>query len=285
MTVDFLTFARDRGVLIDSLPPLAKWCRYPTEDKPRSDNGAVKFMGDHGFVQNHATMTGVEVWKADRDAAPLDRAKLQRDVKAAEEDKRRLQAWAAERAANIVSSCVIAGHPYLARKGFPDAQGMVYKGQLDKESPVEQLLVIPMRNGDRLVGAQRINAAGAKKFVYGQASAGAEFRFAGNGPELLCEGYATALSIQAALAGLRATNPIRVCFSAFNIQVISERLSRPHAIVADNDLNGVGARYPKEAGIPFWISDKVGEDFNDYTCRVRTFKAGQSLRTLLQAIK
>ena len=63
--MDFIQFARSHGIIINELPPINTWRRYPTEDHPRSRNGAVKFMGTHGFVQNHATSTVVSIWKPD----------------------------------------------------------------------------------------------------------------------------------------------------------------------------------------------------------------------------
>ena len=60
---DFLTFCRDLGIRIDSLPPVGVWKRYPTDDKPRKRNGAVKYFGSYGFVQNHALMTEPAVWQ------------------------------------------------------------------------------------------------------------------------------------------------------------------------------------------------------------------------------
>ena len=55
--MDLLNFCRAHGILIDSMPPIGMWKRFPTEDHPRSRNGAVKFMGDHAFVQNHASVS------------------------------------------------------------------------------------------------------------------------------------------------------------------------------------------------------------------------------------
>ena len=63
--MNFLNFCAAHGILLDHYPPVGVWKRYPTEDKPRKRNGAVKFMGDHGFVQNHATDVEVSVWKSD----------------------------------------------------------------------------------------------------------------------------------------------------------------------------------------------------------------------------
>ena len=60
--MDFITFARSHGIIINELPPVGVWKRYKTEDHPKKRNGAVKFMGTHGFVQNHATSTVVSLW-------------------------------------------------------------------------------------------------------------------------------------------------------------------------------------------------------------------------------
>jgi putative DNA primase/helicase len=52
----------------------------------------------------------------------------------------------------------------------------------------------------------------------------------------------------------------------------------PGYVVADNDESGTGERVAKQIGMPYWISDTAGEDFNDFHRRVKTFKASQELR-------
>lgn len=274
---DLITFARDRGVVIDSLPPIGVWKRYPTVDKPRSDNGAVKNMGDHGFCQNHATMTAPDTWQVGKDGPVYDPELLQRQVKKADEDRLAKQRTAALRAAALMKGCRQGKHPYLERKGFAEMEGNVF------DHPERGLLlVLPMRRGAELVGAQLIDEDGGKKFLYGQASRGAEFVIDAKGPAVLCEGYATALSIRAALASIKMRYKIHVCFSAFNIRVISEGLATlPHAIVADHDESGVGAKYPTEAGIPFWMSPKCGQDANDFEQMHGLFAMSQALRPLI----
>ena len=42
--LDFISFCRSHGILINSLPPPGVWRRYRTEDHPRKKNGAVKFL-------------------------------------------------------------------------------------------------------------------------------------------------------------------------------------------------------------------------------------------------
>ena len=60
--MSFVDFARALGIIIDSPPPIGYWRRYPTVDKPRHRNGAVKWMGSFGYAQNHATDLEVSVW-------------------------------------------------------------------------------------------------------------------------------------------------------------------------------------------------------------------------------
>ena len=115
MSMDFLTYCKLNDILIDHLPPLGVWRRYPTVDHPHKRNGAVKYMGDHGFVQNWATNLEVEVWKSDKPNS-FDRAKLMRDVQAAEDKKRRQQREAAGKAAMLASS-----RSTVARETRPDA--------------------------------------------------------------------------------------------------------------------------------------------------------------------
>ena len=56
----FDAFCRAHGLLVDGIEA-GRWVRVPTEDHPRTRNGAYKYLGDVGFVQNHATMTEVAV--------------------------------------------------------------------------------------------------------------------------------------------------------------------------------------------------------------------------------
>jgi putative DNA primase/helicase len=72
---DFLDFCRDHGIIIQDYPPMGVWKRYPTEDHPRKLNGAVKYMGTHGFVQNHAVDTVVTLWQSDKKDSLDQRAK------------------------------------------------------------------------------------------------------------------------------------------------------------------------------------------------------------------
>jgi phage/plasmid primase-like uncharacterized protein len=275
--MNFLDFCRLHGILIDHLPPLGLWRRYPTEDHPRSRNGAVKFMGDIGWVQNHATQVTVSVWRPE---APfkIDYRDAYEQVQKAAQDTARRQHEASKKAAWILHQCQYASHPYLKAKGFPDEVGNVWVRE------GEHLLVIPMRIGQRLVGVQLIDSDGGKKFLSGQVTGGAEYVIDNRGVNILAEGYATALSVRKIMKSLKMRYKIRVTFSAGNLLKVARTLDSA-LVIADNDVSGVGQKTAIETGFPYWISDTVGEDFNDYHLRVGIFKATQAIYKVLQQHK
>jgi putative DNA primase/helicase len=141
------------------------------------------------------------------------------------------------------------------------------------------LLVIPMRVKNALVGVQLIDPDGNKKFLFGQRTSNAEFIFDNKGPHIFCEGYATALSIRMALKNLKKRYTIHVCFSAGNMLKVSDGM-QGH-IVADNDESKTGENTAKRIGLPFWISEIEGFDFNDHHKYFGLFKASQSLIKIL----
>jgi len=273
--MDFLTFCRLHGVLIPHMPPLGLWRRYPTEDHPRSRNGAVKFMGDVGFVQNHATQVSVSIWRPE-EPVKIDHRSLQEQIDRAARDTARRQAEASKKAAWILHQCQYASHEYLRKKGHPEEVGNIFV----KDG--EKLLVIPMRIGKNLVGVQLIDEAGGKKFLTGQRTAGAEFVIDNRGPHFLCEGYATALSLRAILKNYKRRYSIHVCFSAGNMLKIAATLPKGY-VIADNDVSGTGERVAKEIGWPFWMSPEVG-DCNDHHLREGLFKTGKSILSALPLI-
>jgi putative DNA primase/helicase len=271
--MDFITFCQLHGVLINHLPPIGVWKRYPTEDKPKHRNGAVKFMGDAGFVQNHATEISVSVWKPDTPVT-INRRDVSEQLHRQAQETAERQREAAKRAAWILSQCQYASHPYLKRKGFPDEVGNVWlrEGQ--------QILVIPMRIGANLVGVQLIDEDGGKKFLLGQRTGGAEYVIDNKGPHILCEGYATALSVRMILKSYKRRYTIHVCFSAGNMAKIAETLPGGF-IIADHDASGTGERVAREIGWPFWMSPELG-DCNDHHLRDGIFRTGQSVLKLLR---
>jgi putative DNA primase/helicase len=274
--MEFISFCRAHGILIDIPPPIGVWRRYPTDDHPRKRNGAVKFMGDHGFVQNHATDTEVSLWQTET-PIKIDRKKIARDMREADAKRMADQADAVKRAAFILSQTLLGKHEYLNTKGFTDSEDMIW-GHEGKKT-----LVVPMRVDGSLVGCQLIESDGSKKFLYGQRTNNAKLVIDNKGVHILCEGYATALSIQAALKKMSRRYTIHVCFSAGNMKKVAVGLP-DGLIIADNDQSGTGERVAKEIGWKYWMSDVVGEDANDTHQRVGLLKLGLSLVASLKLV-
>jgi len=274
--MDFLDFARSHGIIIHDYPPLGTWKRYPTEDHPRKVNGAVKFMGTHGFVQNHAVDTVVSIWKPDS-RNQLDLRQIRSSVLNAEAEQRKRQQEATRKAVRMLNDSGMMTHPYLEAKGFPDEQGNVLRIE---GKPV---LLVPMRIVGSLVGVQMIDAEGGKKFLFGQRTSGATFTFDNKGMNILCEGYATALSVRLALKTMKRRYTLHVCFSAGNMLKVAESL-KPGLVIADNDASETGQKTAAQIGWPAWISDTTGEDANDYHRRVGLFKFTQSLTQSMRGL-
>jgi phage/plasmid primase-like uncharacterized protein len=268
--MDFIQFARSHGIIIDTHPPMGVWKRFPTEDHPRSRNGAVKYMGDVGFVQNHATSTVVSIWKPDSPVTAEDKKISVAAIRQADDQRRKQQQVAIQRAIGMLNGSGFSTHPYLERKGFADEQGNVLWVE---GKPV---LLIPMRVAGSLVGVQQIDADGGKKFLYGQRTSGATFTFDNRGVNIVCEGYATALSVRAAMKQMKHRYTLHVCFSAGNMVKVASGLESG-IVIADNDASGTGQEAAQKIGWPTWMSDRTGEDANDFHIRVGMFAFTQSL--------
>jgi putative DNA primase/helicase len=133
-----------------------------------------------------------------------------------------------------------------------------------------------MRIDGKLFGCQLIDEDGKKKFLSGQKTSHSTFVIDNKGTNVLCEGFATALSVQAAMKSLRRRYTIHVCFSAGNMAKIARDLDSG-VVVADNDASGTGERTAKDIGWPYWMSKTVGNDANDDHKEMGLFKFSQSL--------
>lgn len=254
--MNFQHFAEQHGLIISDLV-MNRWVRCATVDHPRKRNGSYKLDGTIGWVQNFANMEKPAMWR-DKHSKPVDRSEMLRNIEKAEKQRKEKQAKAAKKAAWIMHNAKCGHHEYLASKGFPKEKGWVWEGKL----------VIPMRIGGELVGCQLIEGGtGLKRFLAGQITKGATAGFDTKGRVILCEGYATALSVRAALKYAKIRYNIKVCFSAGNMAEIAS--SYPDCfVIADHDASGTGQRVAKKTGRPYWLSPIVGEDANDYMNRV-----------------
>ena len=263
--MSFQEFAERHGLIIDSLVH-DRWTRVSTKDKPNKKNGSYIYDGNSGAVQNWAIHEKPVSFKGKHDPSFVRRKpKVVIDVA----DK---QNKASGKAAYILGNSTMKPHPYLAKKGFPGESGWVWN----------ELLVIPMRIDGDLVGCQLIDAEGNKKFLSGQRTKKASAIFDNKGPVILCEGYATALSIRRALKTIRSRYKIVVCFSAGNLSEMAKTYP-DSVLVADHDP--IGIKVSKQISRPYWISPNQGEDFNDYELRVGSEIAGKALSNLIKNIR
>jgi putative DNA primase/helicase len=273
--MDFVNFAQNHGLIVNQII-YDKWVATPTQDHPRSTNGRYKFLGDVGWVINWATMEKPVTWFADGKNASSTEVRKRISESNAERDQ--LAQKARSKAEWILGQSTLQTHPYLEKKGFPLEQGNVWV------KDEQNILVIPMRIDGTIVGCQLIDHEGKKKFLHGQTSKAATFAIHAKGTPILCEGYATGLSIRNIMKQMNLPYTIHICFSASNMEFVSRGIGQG-IVIADNDPNGVGQAAAEKTGKPYWISPTVGDDFNDYHMRVGNFKASQSLKKLLLSLK
>lgn len=275
---DFVNFAAAHGLVIERLEGGNDWHRVRTTDKKKKKNGSYKFLGDIGWVQNHATMTEIAEWRPDHEFTPAERREYaqrmaaKRDAGRLAEEQRRAAARVA--AVAIIAECASGPHPYLARKGFPDAQGLVHpNGDL----------IIPMRDVSDYAtvnSVQRISPEGGKLFLPGGKAKGSVF-IIGRGQwreRWLVEGMATGLSVHAALSDLRRQAEVIVCFSAGNLKHVASLVRRPAFVMADHDASGTGQEGAEATGLPWVMPPHVGTDAND-------LHASEGLRRLVKLIQ
>lgn len=274
----FIEFAAAHGLDIHRLEQ-GKIARCATIDHPSKRNGAYLFDGEWGWVQSWETMLEPEYWKDESIIQPERIAALRLRMEASRQqhaqDRAKDALAASKRAQTIISSAKPEQHAYLDSKGWSDT-GLVWY-----PSEGINLLVIPMRIGGVLAGCQLIDRDGTKKFLKGQRTNGAEYVFGVRGVDVWCEGYATARSISEclSLAGLPAR--VHACFSAGNLQ----RMAKTGLVIADNDASQTGEKSAQATGLPYWMPEQVGTDFNDLHIESGTFAAGMKLRQWLQKVR
>ena len=174
----------------------------------------------------------------------------------------------------MLSQAKIEHHSYLDRKGFKDKKLNVF----------EDKLLIPMFINKMLVGCQTIDIEGDKKFLYGQQTSYATHTIGAGNVNFLCEGYATGLSIQAALRALNVKYKIHVCFSAGNMVRVAKNTPKGF-IIADNDASLTGETAAKEIGWKYYLPENVGQDANDAHLTMGLFKFSQQIALQLGNFK
>jgi putative DNA primase/helicase len=262
----FIDFARAHGVEIDPARFYSsdKIHRCGTVEKPRSNNGAWFWDGQRGWVMDWSGDART-VWFQDPNARPwTDQEKREWMVKRQTANAQKDQSYelAAQRADVTLRSAKMAEHPYLTIKGFPEMQGLV----------LDHKLLIPMRNvvTNKLQGYQEIwwdapNMRYEKKMLHGMRARNAVLYMGERDAQeaWLVEGYATGLSLHAALRSVGLKASVVVCFSASNMVAVADQIKGKRYIYADNDVSLTGQKSAEQTGLPWTMSDTVGFDAND----------------------
>lgn len=264
----FSEFARAHGVLVPDLYASDRIRRCATTTHERSKNGAYFWDGQRGWVMawdgdGETYWYGGEYkpWTEEEKRAwgrERNQERQARDAKYAQ---------AAARAQALIRASTSASHGYLQLKGFPEARELVQ---------ADESLLIPMRShaDNRLQGVQNVSWDDAtrrwtKKMLTGMRAKGAVMRLGSPraSETILCEGYATGLSIQAALDRFKLNAAVLVCFSDSNMRYVADFIGGVRYAFADNDASQAGERAAQLAGLPYCMSDQVGEDANDLHVR------------------
>lgn len=262
MQPDFRDVAASIGCLLPSIREDDRIHRCPTREHPKKRNGAYRTDGERGWVKNWESGE-TATWHRERDVNFFDQKrgplKPLPSLAARRSEEQRNAQRTAEKARQMVKAATMTTHAYLERKGFPKAIGLVLNG----------MLLVPAYIGRELVSLQEIAADGTKKNLPGGKMGGASFSI-GSGPiEVLCEGYATGLSIKAAMNAVHIQGRATCCFSASNVAEVASR-KRHAVIIADNDrplpqFGGIGAGeyYAMKSGLAYAMPPDVGDDAND----------------------
>jgi putative DNA primase/helicase len=282
---------------------MRKWVKADTTGKNGKGDGRIICDDERVTVVNWQTGDKATVWlKEERTVEDKKRYAQQRqdDRKHDEERARR----AAGVAAQIIATAKPGQHPYLARKGFASEMPLVVEaaevarigGDYLVPEGGRSAIAVPARVGLAVKSVQLIWSDGTKKFLFGGAMGGAYHRLASGGVTWLCEGYATGLSLRAALKGLSRRDTVLVCFSASNIAKVAQSISGRCLIAADHDappaakpeqFNGLGAGefYAIKAGRPYFMPPGLGMDVNDMHQASGIFAVQKMIATKFRELK
>lgn len=257
-----------------------RWTRFPGCGKGRANRSGwcrliTPTLAIYGDWSTGLSATWCD--NAHRDDAATREALRMARVREQEYRRRErvLAQQAAIRAEALIKDAKRGTHPYLEHKGFPSEQGLV----------LGELLIIPMRDAEdypRVVSAQLIDEKGEKRFLPGGRTRAAIYRIGspGQGRVILCEGYATGLSIASAVRRLPGRHQILVCFSANNLERVGRLVPRNAVVAADNDKSATGERVAAATGLRWTMPERMGEDFNDVMLREGVHVVTERMREL-----
>ena len=270
----FTDFCRANSLDIIHAKISNQWQRCGTISHPSSKNGAYIFDGERGACMNWSADLEPNIYTPTGQIKPVDREWLKTQQARQKAEKDKLNAAAAKKAAWLLSQAKAEKHAYLERKGFKGKKLHVY----------EEKLIIPMFVQKILIGCQSIDIEGDKRFIYGQQTSYATHTIGSGNVNFLCEGYATGLSVQAALSALNIKYKIHVTFSAGNMLKVARNTPKGF-IIADNDESLTGETVAREIGWKYYLPETIGHDANDALLTMGLFKFSQQIALQLGNFK
>lgn len=256
-----------------------RWIRFPGVGKGGSNRaGWCRLITPTLAIFGDWSSDFTATWRDETHMDTETAAKLLEQARARSREfarqQARRQSKAAAEAEQMIHEATMATHPYLERKGFANLLGLVHAGKL----------LVPVRdvtNYSRVLSVQLIDVAGEKRFLPGGRTRCGVYRI-GVAPArarrvVLCEGYATALSIHTALQRLPGPHAVIVCFSAGNLELVAENF--PGALVcADHDESKRGEEAARATGLEWRMPPDIG-DFNDMHQKHGVYAVTEILRT------
>nr|WP_292770314.1 toprim domain-containing protein [Mesorhizobium sp.] len=272
--------------------------------------GGKRGKGDGRVIVNEHHVTAWN-WKTgekhtvplkDGEYTPAERKEIAQRIAEDEKKRKRKAHEAAATADALLKAAKPAQHAYLINKGFPHERAFVidantvrgvvgkYSDYLVPEGGEKAILIPAKQPGNHVSSVQLIWEDGTKKFLANGEMENAAFRLATGEFIWFCEGYATGLSLRAALKGLHRNDCVLCCFSAYNVKVVAKSLQRKRrAIVTDNDKPqpqfeglGTGEWYARQTGLPYLMPPLLGDDLNDLHRREGIFAVQRLLSNFVR---
>ena len=274
----FNEFAIAQGLRIRDLSPADRIRRCPTEAHPRSKNGAYFYDGRKGWVMAWDGTAEV-TWWSDGAQRPPSIAEQRNYRELRRQQRRELaarHAKSARTARERLKASVIGESPYLQYKRVTDRRAYLFG----------DVTLVPMRDmtTGALLGLQTIQwdpvgRTYTKKFWPGMRAKRAVLRIGRGLETVLCEGWATGLSIAEAALQVRLPVSVLCAFSASNLIDVARSCQGRAYVMADNDTAGIAAA--RATGLPWATSPVSGEDCNDLHNRAGVF----ALARLIQEVR
>lgn len=287
-------------------PPRAykhgQWAKCDTlEGKSGKGDGRVNVDDLKVTAFNWKLGQSATIWLKNRDSLTHAEKRQFAERRAKDEaDQRERAARAAYVAEILIGAAKLGPHPYLVRKGFqsehvlvvPRAAVIEIGGQYLVPDGAREAILLQARHDHHITSAQLIWEDGTKKFLAGGEMGGASHRISRGSETWLCEGFATGLSLRAALKALNRSATVLCCFSASNIATVARSVDGKCFVAADNDKpleqfggKGTGEHYAEASGKPYLMPLVVGTDFNDMHMSDGIFAVQRSISAFLRSVR